>query len=71
MEINFLSFILVLRNTLPIHVRFVRWMKHLNLFKKIDDRSEDSIKQQRIITRVYLVLLIGKVVIAAIFITRK
>jgi hypothetical protein len=38
---------------------FVEWLKRLNLFKKRNDRSEDSIKQQKIVTYVYLVLLTG------------
>ncbi|CAF1477595.1 unnamed protein product [Adineta ricciae] len=39
--------------------QFVRWMKRLNLFKKLDDRSDESVKQQRLMTRVYLALLMG------------
>ncbi|CAF1350011.1 unnamed protein product, partial [Adineta ricciae] len=37
----------------------IQSLKHLNLFKNIHDRTEISIKQQRIITRVYLILLSG------------
>lgn len=38
-------------------------MKQLNLFKKIHDRTEDNIKQQRMTTRVYLILLFGKILL--------
>ncbi|UJR19296.1 hypothetical protein I4U23_022425 [Adineta vaga] len=34
-------------------------MKKLNLFKNINDKTENSIKQQRIITRIYLILLLA------------
>ncbi|UJR19648.1 hypothetical protein I4U23_022782 [Adineta vaga] len=34
---------------------------HLNLFKNINDRSENSIKQQKLTTRIYLVLLLGSI----------
>ena len=58
--------------TEPIrHVsRFIQWMKRLNLFKKVNDQSENSIRQQRIITRIYLVSLTG-IVILSIVILRK
>jgi len=39
----------------PIHS-----IKQLNLFKNIHDRTESSVIQQRIITRVYLILLSSK-----------
>lgn len=39
--------------------KFLRWMKRLNLFKKIHDRTEDGIKRQTIATRAYLFLLTG------------
>ncbi|UJR34643.1 hypothetical protein I4U23_027420 [Adineta vaga] len=42
-------------------------MKRLNLFKKIDDRTEDGIKKQKIITRVYLFLLTGSIIILVLF----
>ena len=34
-------------------------VKYLNLFKKADDRSEQSIQRQKLITRLYLILLTG------------
>ena len=37
--------------------RFVRWMKQLNLFKSISKQSATDLKQQRITTRIYLILL--------------
>ena len=37
--------------------RFSRHMMKVNLFKSSDQRSENSIRQQKIITRVYLFLL--------------
>lgn len=43
--------------------RLLQWLKHLNLFKKRNDRSENSIRKQRTITRVYLVLLTGTVIV--------
>jgi hypothetical protein len=44
-------------------------MKRLNLFKVANDRTENSIKQQKIITRVYLILLTGMVTfIVSVFI---
>ena len=36
-------------------------VKHLNLFKRADDRAEESVKRQKIITRVYLILLTGNI----------
>ena len=39
--------------------KFVRLMKQLNLFKHIERRTEDDIKQQKITTRIYLILLSG------------
>ena len=38
---------------------FPRWSKQLNMFKSSDNRTVDAIKQQRIITRTYLILLIS------------
>jgi hypothetical protein len=40
-------------------------MKRLNLFKAANNRTENSIKQQKIITRVYLILLAGMVIFTA------
>jgi len=42
--------------------KFSRWIKRLNLFKVINERTEDDIKQQKIITRVFLILLTGIVI---------
>ena len=39
---------------------FIEWIKKLNLFKLATERTENDIKQQRTITRVYLVLLSSK-----------
>ncbi|CAF1196470.1 unnamed protein product [Adineta steineri] len=37
----------------------VLWVKQLNLFKSANNRSADNIKQQRITTRLYLILFSG------------
>ena len=37
-------------------------MKQLNLFKETDEQTENSIKQQKIITRVYLMLVAGMII---------
>ncbi len=42
--------------------KFSQWIKRLNLFKVISERTEDDIKQQKIITRVFLILLTGIVI---------
>ncbi|CAF1531152.1 unnamed protein product [Adineta ricciae] len=39
----------------------VQFIKELNLFKNIHDRTENNIRQQRITTRVYLILLFGSI----------
>ncbi|CAF1319758.1 unnamed protein product [Adineta ricciae] len=50
------------------HLRVtVKPIKRLNLFKNINDRTENSIKQQTIVTRVYLTLLIGSILILVLF----
>ncbi|CAF1079605.1 unnamed protein product [Adineta ricciae] len=43
--------------------RLVQAIKIFNLFKQINDRTEESIKLQRIITRVYVILLIVSICI--------
>ncbi|CAF1154323.1 unnamed protein product [Adineta ricciae] len=43
-----------------ILLTIMKSIKKLNLFKNTLDRSEDGVKQQRMITRVYLILLFGK-----------
>ena len=42
-------------------MKFIPTMKRLNLFKDINERTDDATQQQRITTRVYLVLLLGKI----------
>ena len=37
-----------------------KWIKKLNLFKDIHDRTDDGIKRQQMVTRVYSILLFGK-----------
>ncbi|UJR17463.1 hypothetical protein I4U23_004358 [Adineta vaga] len=56
---------LLYRNIHP--KRFFQAMKKLNLFKHIEQRTEDNIKQQRIITRIYLILLAGSFTVILIF----
>jgi len=43
-----------------LSLTFVQSMKRLNLFKMANQRAETDIEQQRLITRLYLTLLIGK-----------
>ncbi|CAF1437934.1 unnamed protein product [Adineta steineri] len=52
-----------IRQNLLLHMKetwmkFIRKIKRLNLFKDINERTEETIQQQRITTRVYLVLLL-------------
>ncbi len=46
---------------------FAQSLKRLNLFKASEERTENSIKQQKIITRVYLLLLAGMITSTAHF----
>ncbi|CAF1434225.1 unnamed protein product [Adineta steineri] len=39
--------------------KFVQLIKRLNMFKKVEERTENNIKQQKIFTRVYIMLLLG------------
>ncbi|CAF1423886.1 unnamed protein product [Adineta steineri] len=53
-----------IRQNLLMHMKetwmkFIRKMKRLNLFKDINERTEEATQQQRINTRVYLLLLLG------------
>ena len=41
---------------------FIQWMKRLNLYKMTNQRTEVDIKHQRATTRLYLTLLISKLV---------
>ncbi|CAF3662865.1 unnamed protein product [Adineta steineri] len=51
-----------------IHIRKLgQYLKRLNLFKKSDQRAENNIKQQRISTRVYLILLFGSFLTLLLF----
>ncbi|UJR29659.1 hypothetical protein I4U23_017207 [Adineta vaga] len=47
--------------------KFVKSLKQLNLFKNIEKRSEEDIKHQRMITRIYLLLLAGSFLILLLF----
>lgn len=49
--------------------KFMEWICKLNLFKKVNERTENDIKQQRIITRIYLTLLSGMNVFVLQFIS--
>ncbi|CAF1503404.1 unnamed protein product [Adineta steineri] len=42
-------------------LKFVQTINRLSLFKNINDRTEQSIKNQKVITCVYLIVLIGDV----------
>ncbi|CAF0944033.1 unnamed protein product [Adineta ricciae] len=46
-------------------------IKRLNLFKNVNDRTENSIKQQMCITRIYLVLLFGSVCTLCLYTSLK
>ncbi|CAF1371606.1 unnamed protein product [Adineta ricciae] len=50
-----------------IKLKFLQTVKRLNLFKDINDRTEQSIKHQKMVTCVYLILLIGSICIVCIF----
>ena len=47
--------------------RPIQSIKQLNLFKNIQNRTENDIEQQRIITRIYCTLFFGKVILLARF----
>ncbi|CAF3744343.1 unnamed protein product [Adineta steineri] len=47
--------------------RFVQWIKQLNMFKLVTHKTPTDIKQQRITTRVYLILLAGSLLIFLLF----
>jgi hypothetical protein len=40
-------------------LKFAQSVKQLNLFKMYDDGTDNPIKRQKIITRIYLILLVG------------
>ncbi|CAF1468909.1 unnamed protein product [Adineta ricciae] len=46
---------------------FLRKLKQQNLFKNVNNRSESSIKEQRLISRAYLTLLIGVICALILF----
>jgi hypothetical protein len=39
--------------------KLAQWIKQLNMFKWFNCQNRDAVKQQYIITRVYLILLAG------------
>jgi hypothetical protein len=41
--------------------RLTVWLWHLNLFKSANDRTESGIQKQQIMTRMYLISLMGKI----------
>ncbi|CAF0991108.1 unnamed protein product [Adineta steineri] len=47
--------------------KFAQTIKRLNLFKNINDRTEQSIKHQKMVTRVYLILLFGSICTVCLF----
>ncbi|CAF1531411.1 unnamed protein product [Adineta ricciae] len=47
--------------------KFIQKMKRTNLFKNVDDRSESTVKQQKMITRIYLALLFGSICTLCLF----
>ncbi|CAF4022394.1 unnamed protein product [Adineta steineri] len=48
-------------------LKFIESIKRLNLFKNVNDRTANSIKQQKTITCVYLILLTGSICILCLF----
>ena len=38
------------------------WMKQWNLFKSVNKRSANDIKQQRIVTRIYVILFTSMII---------
>ncbi|CAF0767197.1 unnamed protein product [Adineta steineri] len=46
---------------------FIRWIKHLNLFKSQKNQIINTAERQRIITRIYLVFLTNSIVILILF----
>ncbi|CAF1470536.1 unnamed protein product, partial [Adineta steineri] len=48
-------------------LKFIESIKRLNLFKNVIDRTENGIKQQKITTCVYLILLTGSICIVCLF----
>ncbi|CAF1624471.1 unnamed protein product, partial [Adineta ricciae] len=60
------------RNDNPTEQRAKKWklvetMRHMNLFKDINDRTEHGVRQQKITTRVYLALLFGLICTICLF----
>ncbi|UJR06613.1 hypothetical protein I4U23_010897 [Adineta vaga] len=47
--------------------RFSQSLKRFNLFKVANDRTESSIKQQMMVTRIYFVLLAGSIIVLVLF----
>lgn len=41
---------------------FFQWLKRLNLFRVANERTENDIREQKMVTRVYLILLISMIV---------
>ncbi|CAF1091478.1 unnamed protein product [Adineta steineri] len=48
-------------------LKFIKSIKRLNLYKNVSNRTENGIKQQKTITRVYLILLTGSICILCLF----
>jgi hypothetical protein len=41
----------------------IQWIKQMNMFKLIDRRTSNDIKEQRISTRIYLSLFAGMILL--------
>ena len=50
---------ITIRNKILSIDKFIQWIKQINVFKSFNSQNPNSIKQQYIITRVYLILLAG------------
>ncbi|CAF1384021.1 unnamed protein product [Adineta ricciae] len=47
--------------------RLIESVKQLNLFKNVDDRMENGIKRQKLVTKVYLILMFGSILTLMLF----
>lgn len=55
-KINRHNRMLDLTNTIPVD-KFIQWLTKFNLFKRADERAPDKIRQQKITTCFYMILL--------------
>ncbi|UJR12465.1 hypothetical protein I4U23_016641 [Adineta vaga] len=58
---------IILQNNIIYSRKFIIWIKQLNIFKSANERRDIDIKRQRIITRIYFILLASSVTILILF----